>query len=197
MQTIYVVRHGETEWNRAGRWQGRKDSPLTPRGEAQARRVGALLRELIADPDACQMMVSPLGRAARTAQIISEAMNVDAARFAVEPMVREQSGGDWEGLTGDEIAARDADGWRRFQADSWTHGWPGGESHDALAERARRWLDSVAAVPTILLVTHGGFGRMLRCLYARRPKQEFQAIPFPQDAVFRLSQGVVSQFDAV
>ena len=196
MQTIYVVRHGETEWNRAGRWQGRKDSPLTPLGEAQARQVGALLRELIPDPDACSMVVSPLGRTARTAAIVSESMEIDIARFAIDPMVREQSGGDWEGLTGDEIAALDPDGWRRFQADSWSHGWPGGETHDELAQRARQWLDLVADLQTILLISHGGFGRMLRCLYAGRPKEDFQAISFPQDAVFRLSHGVVSQIDA-
>ena len=59
MQTIYLVRHGETEFNRAGRMQGQQDSPLTALGRDQVRRVGRLLRELIPAPDDCAMVVSP------------------------------------------------------------------------------------------------------------------------------------------
>jgi len=195
MQTIYLVRHGETEWNRAGRWQGRQDSPLTQLGEAQARSVGALLRDLIPDPDTCSMIVSPLGRAMRTAAIVSDMMGIDAARFAVDPMVREQSGGNWEGLSIDEITATDPDGLRRFQADSWTYGRPGGETLEELSERARLWLESVRHLPTVLLVSHGAFGRMVRRLYLRLPRESFQTLPNPQGAVLRLFQGTVAQID--
>lgn len=196
MTTIFLVRHGQTEWNLAGRWQGRQDSPLTPLGETQARQVGALLRELVPDPDACSMVVSPLGRAARTAAIISDCLGIDVARFAVDPLVREQGGGDWEGLTVDEIVASDPEGWRKFQTDAWTHGRPGGESYSQLAERARQWLDSVAALKTVLLVSHGAFGQMVRAGYQRLPPEQALTLAVPQNAVYRLSQGAITRIDA-
>lgn len=196
MQTIYLVRHGETEWNRAGRMQGRQDSPLTAQGRDQARRVGTLLRELIGDPDGCIKLVSPLGRTAQTAAIIAEAMGIDRTGFGVEPLVQEIAWGDWEGRTLEEIAATDPEGWRRFQADRWSQAPPAGESYADLAERARRWLDSVADLTTVLLVSHGGFGRVLRGHYLRLPPDDVRAQAVPQDAVFRLTQGVVSRIDA-
>ena len=74
---IYLVRHGETEWNRAGRMQGHLDAPLTMRGEAQARAVGETLREL--GVGGFSMVASPLGRTRATAAIIARARLVDGA----------------------------------------------------------------------------------------------------------------------
>lgn len=196
MQTIYLVRHGETEWNRAGRMQGSLNSPLTALGEDQARRVGMLLRELITDIDGCAMVVSPLGRTMQTAAIIAEAMDIDSDRFSADPQVQEICWGDWQGLHHSEIPAIDPDRWRRFQANRWTEAPPAGESYAEMTARARQWLASVAHLPAILLVSHGGFGRILRGHYLRLGPDETLALPEPQDAVFRLCQGVVSQLDA-
>ncbi len=196
MQTIYLVRHGETEWNRAGRMQGWRDSPLTALGEDQARGVGRVLRTLVPEPERCAMVVSPLGRTARTAALIADAMGIDADRFVAEPLVREIGWGDWEGLTHDEIAATDLDRWKRFQADRWGLAPPAGESYGALSERARRWLATVEALETVLLVSHGAFGRVLRGRHLRLGPDDTMALPIPQDAVFRLSQGTVSRIDA-
>ena len=196
MQTIYLVRHGETEWNRAGRMQGQLDSPLTERGRDQARRVGLLLRDLIDDPAACTLIVSPLGRARQTAGIIAEAMEISADRFAVDPLVREVTWGDWNGLTREEIIAADPAHWQRFRDRHWTVAAPGGESWAEMSERARQWLNQVAALDTVLLVSHGAFGRAVRGRYLAATPEETMALSEPQDAVFRLSQGAVSQIDA-
>lgn len=196
MQTIFLVRHGETEWNRAGRMQGELDSPLTERGRDQARRVGLLLRALIDDPAACSMVVSPLGRARRTAGIIAEAIRIPADRFAVEPLVREVTWGAWNGKTREEIIAGDPEHWRRFRERHWTVAAPGGESWAEMSERARQWLDRVSALQTVLLVSHGAFGRAVRGRYLAATPGETMALPEPQDAVFRLSQGVASRIDA-
>ena len=196
MQTIYLVRHGETEWNRAGRMQGQLDSPLTERGRDQARRVGLLLRGLIDDADACTMVVSPLGRARQTAGIIAEAMGIAADRFAVDPVVREVTWGKWNGLTREEIIAVDPEHWRRFREQHWTVAAPDGESWAEMSERARQWLDTVAPLETVLLVSHGAFGRAVRGRYLATTPEETMALPEPQDAVFRLTQGIVSQIDA-
>lgn len=196
MQTIYLVRHGETEFNRAGRMQGQQDSPLTDLGRDQVRRVGMLLRELIPDPDGCAMVVSPLGRTAHAATIIAQAMGIEIDRFAIDPLVQEVGWGKWEGFNRAEIAAADPDGWRNFETNRWTAAPPAGESYADLTDRARQWLASIDDLATVLLVSHGGFGRVLRGHYLRLPPEDTMALPVPQDAVFRLTQGVVSRLDA-
>ena len=67
---IYLVRHGETEWNAQGRFQGCLDSPLTPNGREQARQIGMLLARVLEGYRGVTMHVSPLGRACETAEII-------------------------------------------------------------------------------------------------------------------------------
>lgn len=196
MQTLYLVRHGETEWNRAGRMQGSLDSPLTERGQGQARQVGLLLRDLIADPEACKLVVSPLGRARQTAGIIAEAMGIDAGRFAADPLVREVTWGDWNGMTREEIIASDPGHWQRFRDDHWNVAAPGGESWAEMSERARQWLGTPAAQGIVLVVSHGAFGRALRGRYLGLGPEETMALSEPQDAVFRLSQGTASRIDA-
>src|SRR3954452_15944987 len=72
--TVLLVRHGETEWNRARRYQGWLDSPLTPEGIAQARAIGRRLR-LLPEAANAAILASPLGRARHTAEIIAEALS--------------------------------------------------------------------------------------------------------------------------
>src|SRR6476620_3993740 len=72
--TVLLVRHGETEWNRARRYQGWLDSPLTQEGIAQAETIGRLLCRL-PQAEAAEIVASPIGRARRTAEIIAECLN--------------------------------------------------------------------------------------------------------------------------
>ena len=65
---IYLIRHGETAFNAERRYQGGLDSPLTARGEAQARAMGRMLRDLV-DPATVALFASPRGRTVATAQI--------------------------------------------------------------------------------------------------------------------------------
>jgi len=96
---LLVVRHGESEWNAVGRWQGQEDPPLTDLGRDQAlqaaRAVGAL------DAVVC----SPLDRARTTAEIIAEEIGVGPVT-TMEGLV-ERHAGAWQGLTRDEIEERD------------------------------------------------------------------------------------------
>ncbi len=125
--TIYLVRHGETEWNRAGRVQGHLDSPLTRRGEAQAQAVGAALGALL-DGDDVALVASPLGRTLATARIIRRALGRDAAAIATDDRLREISWGDWDGLTFEEIEARDPGELARRRDGRGDQRPPGGES---------------------------------------------------------------------
>src|SRR6187397_119767 len=101
--TIFLVRHGETEWNRARRYQGWSDSPLTPLGVAQAEAIG---RRLSAVPEAAaaDIVASPIGRARRTAEIIAECLGHNPP-LRLDDRLREISLGSWDGRDRREIKA--------------------------------------------------------------------------------------------
>ena len=102
--TLAFIRHGQTEMNKVGRFQGRLDSPLTELGEAQARRVGVRLRALAAEVGGDWVVdASPLGRTRRTAELVAEGMGLAVRRH--DPRLAEVDFGPWEGLTRDEIVA--------------------------------------------------------------------------------------------
>ena len=192
---IYLVRHGETEFNLAGRYQGGLDSALTPRGEAQARAVGERLRDLTAG-ESFELVASPLGRAWRTAEIVSEVAGLPAP-VAIEGL-REVTLGAWDGMTGEEIdhvypGARD--GSSRWD---WYFASPDGERYSGFAGRLADWMaEACRPERRIVAVTHGVASRVLRGLYACLPKDEALKLDVPQDAFFRLDGGEVTRIDCV
>ncbi len=193
---IYLVRHGETAWNREGRMQGQLDSRLTARGAAQARRIGQTLRALIDQGDGYSMVASPLGRARRSASIICDVLGRDAGAFATDDRLKEIGWGEWEGLTHDEIEARHPGELARRRRDLWCYAPRGGESYEAVAARVKDWLDEIAPGQRLIVVAHGTMGRVLRGLYANLPIPELVALERPQDALFRLHGGEVVRIEA-
>src|SRR5437588_638163 len=99
-QTIYLARHGETVWNRDGRFQGRLDSPLTRRGLDQARRMGETLAARIPRGERRDwtIVASPLGRAQHTARIIAGILGLAGADIETEARLAEVDIGSWAGL---------------------------------------------------------------------------------------------------
>lgn len=175
---LLILRHGQTEWNLARRYQGSCDSPLTALGREQAlaqRRLLATLPDLPA-----QAFVSPLGRAVETARIAL----ADLAPAVMDDRLQEIAFGAWEGLTRDEIAALpgspDDDGDWFFQS-------PGGETFDDIMLRVADFLDSLDA-PAIV-VTHGITSRVLRGLCMGLDAAGLLELPIPQGCVFHVSQG--------
>ena len=187
---IYLVRHGQTEFNLARRYQGGLDSPLTEAGADQARRVGALLRGLLADHAGWELVASPQGRARRTAAIINAQLGLPVTEDA---RLREISLGAWDGLPIDEVRHRSPPGagiWERQ-----LHA-PGGESFEAISARIADWLAEVdGSGRRIVAVSHGMAGRVLRGLYGRFSRQAMLELDVPQDAVFRLHDGRIERFD--
>jgi probable phosphoglycerate mutase len=190
---IYLVRHGQTEFNREGRYQGRVDSPLTELGRAQARAVAARLAALAAEEGGDWIIeTSPLERARRTAEIIAGAMGLPAP--TVDPRLIEVSYGEIEGLTSAEIETR----WPEVAALGSAFGIaPGGETMDELLERVRDWLREAEAKAgrKQVAVTHAGFGRALRGLYAGLSADEMRRLDRPQDAIFRFCDGRIDRID--
>jgi len=99
---IYLIRHGRTEFNAEGRFQGHCDSPLTPLGLQQAAANGALIKSLIGDPSGWRLETSPLGRALHTAEIIAEAAGLAAP--IPDDRLCEVGLGSWDGLTEEDIS---------------------------------------------------------------------------------------------
>ena len=187
---IYLVRHGETEWNLVRRYQGWGDSPLTRRGVAQAEAIGRALARL---PEAAEATIcrSPLGRARRTAELI-QAELPSIAPIAFDERLREISIGAWDGLDRDEIAALrpgifDGDG-----RHEWYFRTPDGETYETFAGRIGGWLGEQAAEVRIV-VAHGIVTRVLRGLYAGLPRAVALSLPVPQDRIYRLADGRIEE----
>jgi probable phosphoglycerate mutase len=155
---LLVVRHGETDWNVANRWQGQSDTPLNDHGRAQAHALAARLRGYALGG----IVSSDLSRARETAEIIAAALDIPGVRLDVG--LRERSFGCFEGLTGDECQARHAEEWRAWREDHKIP--PGGESSEALLARTSSAFERAARetarddVPG-LVVTHGGVIRAI------------------------------------
>lgn len=152
---IFVVRHGETEWNRAKTYQGQMDSPLSALGIKQAQAVASALRDEKIDVIYC----SDLGRAFHTAQIVSEPHGLVVI---TDRRLRERHLGVFQGLKNDEMVAKYADDVAKYRSGDPDHIIPGGESSRQRYERSITCLqDIVAKHPgeNILIVTHGGVVR--------------------------------------
>ncbi len=195
---IFLLRHGETVWNREGRMQGWRDSPLTLQGIAQARACGMRLRELLGHGlPGFRIVSSPLGRAWQTAVVIAEICGCEAAEIAHEPLLREISWGAWDGLTAAEIAVRDPERWQQRLRTRFADPPPeGGESPDQLYARARRWLAGLPAGSRLVAVSHGGLGRVLRAAYLGLPLSASYGFDQPQDAFYHLHRGEILRIGA-
>ena len=187
--TIFLIRHGETEWNLARRHQGRLDSPLTPHGIAQARAIGELLATL-PEAERAPIVASPQGRALRTAEIIRDQLP-SAGALRIDERLREHSVGSWDGLT---YAAIEVNLPGVFDGEG-SHDWyfraPDSESYAAFAGRVGEWLGEQNNSTPIIVVAHGLVSRVLRGLYAGLPPAAALMLPVPQDRIFRLSDGAV------
>ncbi len=191
---IYLVRHGQTEFNHAQRLQGQWDSVLTELGVEQARRMGAHLKPLVDDPDRWVMIASPLGRTVRTAEIIRETIGLKS-EISLEPRIKEVDVGEWEGFHHHEIEAV-APGITREPG--WLLRAPGGERYEDLAGRIGSFIAEIDESDgrRRIVVSHGIAGRIMRALYAGLPPEQLWTLrPPPQDAVFHLSGGKIARID--
>lgn len=166
-ETVTVVRHGEAEWNRAGRRQGQLDSPLTAEGEQHAEALAASLGTAPIDA----IFSSPLGRADRTAEVIAATLHQPVRTLET---LAEVHHGVFAGLTNEEIETSHPGALARRQAEKFTWRFPDGESYADAEIRASEALTQIAGDGSVtpLLVTHEMIGRMLlKVLLNLRPEQ--------------------------
>ncbi|MCB5198311.1 histidine phosphatase family protein [Loktanella sp. TSTF-M6] len=177
---LYILRHGETFWNAEGRMQGHLNSPLTPRGVAQAHAQAALLAR--ANLTGFAFYTSPLGRAVQTAAI---ALGPLATTIRTDDRLMEIDVGAWQGclrrnlVTGDLVEGPDGDVTLYARAP--------GEGLAALTARAQAFLDDLDC-PAVV-VCHGIISRVLRRLVLGLGPEALADLPGGQGNVFYLSQG--------
>jgi broad specificity phosphatase PhoE len=152
---VFLARHGETDWNRDGRWQGKTDIPLSDTGRAQSRALAASL----AERGIVEVHASDLQRATETARIIAGLLVIPTA-VKLDARLRERGFGCFEGFTREECAQRHPEAWARYLADRRATP-PGGEPQSEVAARVVAALTEIARAPrptghATLVVSHGG-----------------------------------------
>jgi broad specificity phosphatase PhoE len=165
MMRVVLIRHGETDWNATGRWQGRAPVPLNEVGMEQAQRLAQYLAAH--GPRLGALYSSDLKRAMQTAAAIAAPQGLTVLP---EPGLREIDLGDWQGLTRAEAEAWDAERYAAYIAARGGSPPPNGESWDQVKARARRTFDDLTArydeTSTAALVSHGGtIGRLIESLF--------------------------------
>lgn len=151
LPTVYLVRHGETEWSKSGKHTGRTDLPLTAAGEEDGRRVGARLSGFSFD----HVLSSPLSRARRTAELAGFTPELEADLL-------EWNYGEYDGKTSAEIRKETPD-WNLFR-----DGCPGGESPAEIAARVDRLIVKLQARRgNVLCFAHGHLLRVLGARWVR------------------------------
>jgi broad specificity phosphatase PhoE len=148
---LIIVRHGESEWNRIGRYQGQRDAPLSELGVRQAE---ALARRLTHEPIDV-IFASGLQRAAKTAEAI--ARHHPDVPFLLEPALLEINHGDWEGLMAEEVIDRYGEGLREWRSHPTRAQMPNGESFSNILKRVLDFKDRLCSDyygRNVLISTH-------------------------------------------
>lgn len=187
VRRLYFVRHGETDWNVAGRLQGRRDVPLNALGRIQAAEVGRVLHQLVDRTDALAYVSSPLSRAVDTMRILRTTLDLRASAFASDIRFAEISFGQWEGQTWPELRRRDHAGVRKRDLDPWNFVPPGGENYVQLCRRVSDAMGEIAG--DAVVVTHGGVIRAALHVLAGMPAEAAALLPVRQGAVYVVEGG--------
>lgn len=186
--TLYVIRHGQTDWNAERRLQGQRDIDLNDIGREQARGNGVMLKDILGDEvGKYDFVASPLARTRETMEIIRKAMGLQPDAYRTDPRLVEVSFGAWEGSTLKELKATQADRLAERNLGKWDFIPPGedAESYEILSWRIGSWLQSVSG-PTVC-VAHGGVIRALFRLIADIPKEDAAEGEIPQDRILQIN----------
>ena len=170
MTELWLVRHGQTDWNAAGRFQGQSDVPLNSVGLAQAEALAGRLANTSFDA----IYSSDLSRAYRTAQCLARPLGL---AIRIEPRLREICQGQWEGMVYSEVVERFGEPGDPLQSDVSTDRAPGGETILEVALRVTDAINEIASAhpaQRVLVVSHGlalatlrvqALGLPLNCVY--------------------------------
>lgn len=189
---LVFIRHGQTDWNKEGRLQGSQDIPINATGQAQAKRNGLRLADMMDEQgyrlDDFTFVASPLGRCIRTMGLVRQGVGLEPdTGFDRDDRLKEITFGTWEGHTFAELERDHAGDVKAREADKWRFVPPQGESYAMLSDRIAPWLQSLDR-PTIA-VSHGGVSRAVRGLLFDLPSNEVAKLDVPQDQLYLVADG--------
>jgi broad specificity phosphatase PhoE len=183
--TLYIVRHGETDWNREMRYQGQRDIAMNDMGRQQARRNGQILAGIRDKIEGADFVSSGLVRAIETMQLMRTELGLSAEDFKRDPAINELSYGAWEGVLAREIPRLDPLGHEAKSGDPFTFRPSGGESYRDLKVRVAAWISTLER--DTVAVSHGGVSRVARAAVFNLPDAQVPFLPMPQDKILILT----------
>lgn len=195
MPVLYYIRHGETDYNREGRLQGRRDTKLNAHGRQQAAECGAVLHDLFVrdhrQPEDFKYISSPLERARETMEVLRATLGLEPLDYEIDERLIEIAYGQWEGLTLPEIEARSTGVLTQRERDKWDFAPPGGESYRQVADRIGSWYRSLTS--DTVVAAHGGGVRVLLALFNILPEEQATRAQIEQGVVYIFADGKVSR----
>jgi alpha-ribazole phosphatase len=177
---LFLIRHGQTEWNSQGRYQGAQDTILTKTGIKQAR----LARKYLSGVNFANFYSSPKKRAIQTANIITDGLNI---KVNIREDLKELNFGKWEGLTFENINTRYKQDYQSWLSDPYNNPPTDGESFKVLLERAGSEINKIVSEnlegSNVGVVTHGGVIIALLVNWLQIPSQCWRSLIQRQGAI--------------
>jgi probable phosphoglycerate mutase len=183
---IYIVRHGQTQWNLQGKKQGWKDSPLTHKGIQQGFDISKLLKQTLRGTLAdYKVVISPLWRCQQFASIICEELGYDYKHCIIEQDLKEHGFGDWEGKTEEEINREYPGAWDDRLANRWHYIAPGkgGENYSTLFNRVQSVYEKYKD-QNVVFVCHEMVSKVLRGMMLNMPTDEIPLQKHRQNKIY-------------
>ena len=190
MTTLILVRHGESEWNRAGRIQGQVNSPLTDLGISQAIAIRNYLSGIFINQE-LKIYTSPLNRAIQTAKIIAQGIDCFGSELIIEERLNDFNLGEISGTFGwDKVAEIFPEQAKLRLQDPMRFHPSGGESGADFEARLRSLLEELMGDGTLkLMVSHGIVNKFIRGILKNLSGKEMINLGESQNTIYRLEQG--------
>ena len=192
LPTIILLRHGQTDWNVEGRYQGQLNSDLTNLGKKQAQENALKIAKFIGvggfSPE-LKFFSSPLGRAKETSYIICDTLGLDRENILFDHNLQEVNYGIFEGKTKEFCKITYAKEFEEREKNKWSYVLEGGgESYEMVTKRLQRWLKHLKDEEIVVVVAHEMINRALRGIYCAYDKEEMLMLRQQNDVVLKLEK---------
>ena len=194
LEPLIFVRHGQTDWNVAHRFQGHVDISLNDTGRCQAAVLSGLVKDILSgmcQPGRISLFCSPLERTRETANIVVDGLSLPELEIKSDSRLVEQSYGQWEGLTHDEVRSRFPGEMERRVQHPLDFTPPNGESLRSVSARMEAFLTGLSG--PCIVVTHSGNIVALKHLLSDIDERDLLKTPIRQDAAYFYAQGALTR----
>ena len=178
---LYIIRHGQTDWNATNKIQGATNTPLNDFGRTQAKRNGEILARHLYTPSDFQFVSSTLNRARETMEIVRAELGLPEDVYKTDQRLIEVNYGAWQGSSWDELRKENSASIEQRFNDPWSTVPPDGESYEQASNRILTWLEGTSG--DMVIVTHGGIMRCIHGHFANKDFVERPKMDVPQDQI--------------